>query len=257
MSTKSQQERPSVTCYFAKGGQGKVIAPAFAEGCGGAWQRGGPVRDGWAAIYGVKPETADVWKTIQSRRFWYIDNAYFGRGDFFRITEGAIQHNGKGVPSEYGRARFRQHGVTIEPWRKSGRTVLVCLQSDNFMSLTCGIDPDEYRLTLEANIKKATDREIVIRTKASETTFEQDLQSAWCVITHTSNCAVQAVLAGVPAFVTGPSAALPMGSADLGRIEDPVYPDGRRDWAALLAENQWTVEEIRCGDAWRALRGEK
>lgn len=252
---KLQPAHPSVTCYYAKGGRGKILAPAFAEGCGGFAQKGGPVRDGWAAIYGVKPDTVAVWQKIQARRFWYIDNAYFGRGTFFRITEGSVQHDGVGVPSAEGFRRFRHHGISIKPWQKGGRTILVCLQSDNFMQATCGINPVAYRRMLEEKIREVTDRKLVFRTKASRNSLARDLASAWCVVTHSSNCAVEAVLAGVPVFLTGPSAARAMGCTDLTRIEDPVFPDGRAEWAALLAENQWTVEEIRRGDAWRRLVG--
>ena len=46
-----------------------------------------------------------------------------------------------------------------------------------------------------------------------------------------------------------------MASGELRDIENPPMPDGRADWAARLAANQWTAEEIRAGVAWWALTG--
>ena len=59
-------------------------------------------------------------------------------------------------------------------------------------------------------LRPHTDREIVTRRKALRDLPEQ-LTKAWCVVTHASMVAVDAVIAGVPVYLTGPSIALPMG----------------------------------------------
>ncbi|MDW3204578.1 MAG: hypothetical protein R8L07_03465 [Alphaproteobacteria bacterium] len=244
----------SVICYYAKGGQGKVLAPAFAEGCGGEIQRGGPWRGGVAAFYGVKAETEAAWKAARDSAadWFYIDNAYFGRGSYFRITRNAIQHDGRGTADP---ARFLAHGLTIQEWRRRGDHILVCLQSDNFMMRTCGIDPASWRRGVATALAAHTDRPIVWREKDTARPLRDDFRRCWAVVTHTSNVAVEALLAGIPVFLTGPSAARAMGSGDLSRIEDPPMPDGRPAWAAVLAANQWSLPEIRSGRAWAALQG--
>jgi UDP:flavonoid glycosyltransferase YjiC (YdhE family) len=78
-----------------------------------------------------------------------------------------------------------------------------------------------------------------------EVPFEEDLAEAFCVVTHSSNTAVEAILAGVPAFVLGQSAAQPFACNDLKMIEAPF----------VLADNQWTLKEIREGKAWADLNG--
>jgi hypothetical protein len=250
---------PSVTCYYAKGGGGVRVAPAFAVGCGGRAQRGGVYHGGAAALYGVKSETYGIWQAIRlSRARWfYLDNAYFGRGRFYRVTEGAIQHSGLGdiASDTVAQPRWQRHGLRFKDWRRIGDHILVCDQSDAFLKLVGGVDPMAWRRQVRATIGLNSDRPLVWRSKGSKRALSDDLRKCWAVVTYTSNCAIDALLAGVPIFVLGPSAARPMGQNDLSLIEQPLYPDNREEWAAVLAANQWTLEEMRSGQAWSALNG--
>jgi hypothetical protein len=54
-------------------------------------------------------------------------------------------------------------------------------------------------------------------------------------------------------FVAPSSAAAPIGRTDLAEIEQPIYPD-RAPWLAHLAYNQFSLEEMESGAAWRMLR---
>lgn len=77
----------------------------------------------------------------------------------------------------------------------------------------------------------------------------EDLKGAHALVTYMSNTSVEALLAGVPVFCTGPCAAASMGLHDLAQIEAPYYPDDRQRWFELLAENQWTLKEVAAGMA--------
>ena len=57
----------------------------------------------------------------------------------------------------------------------------------------------------------------------------------------------------MPVFCTGVCAATPMASGPLSNIEEPRLPTRREEWAAALADRQWTVDELRDGVAWRVL----
>ena len=54
-----------------------------------------------AVFYGVDPVTLHIWKRVVegARPYVYIDNGYFNSkwkgGDFYRITAGAMQHQGQ------------------------------------------------------------------------------------------------------------------------------------------------------------------
>jgi hypothetical protein len=57
----------------------------------------------------------------------------------------------------------------------------------------------------------------------------------------------------VPVFPLGKCAASRMGLSDLARIETPYYPGDREQFLWNLAAQQWTLDEIAAGEAWRAL----
>ena len=209
---------------------------------------------GAAAFYGVVGIEHLLRRAIaEGREWWYGDNAYLDavRGKYFRFARNAMQW--PYAPPDY--ARLRAIGVTVRPWRRSGRNVVVVEQSEHFLKL-CG---REYWLgnALRA-IKAQSDRPVKVRRWSRDKAkavrgLAADLKDAWCLVTHMSAAATEAVLAGVPVFVSGPCAAVPMASGDLANIETPKYPDGREEWAARLAAAQWTMDELRSGLAWRTL----
>jgi hypothetical protein len=137
-------------------------------------------------------------------------------------------------------------------------------------ALAEGYQPEEWERWAIAEIKKYSKRTIVYRPKPSwkgakpitgtitsgrEREVEQDLRNAWAVVTHHSNVAVDALVAGVPAFCWG-GVALEMSLQTLARIEDPHFPDGRLQWMADIAYTQWSIAEMRTGLPWVHLKKE-
>ena len=85
-----------------------------------------------------------------------------------------------------------------------------------------------------------------------------DLVGAWALVTHSSAAAVTALLSGVPVFCAPESAAYPM-SSTIGQTGEVVllmhWEEGsRRAWAGVLADNQWTLEEMKYGQCWADLQ---
>lgn len=191
--------------------------------------------------------------------WYYADNAYFdcARGTHFRVAKNALQLGGTVAPDW---KRCAALGLEEQPWQRDGRHIVVVMQSAHFMREVAqwpGGADGWQRLVLQT-LKKHTDRPIVVRhwerDKARRaSSLHQELKGAWAVVTHMSAAANEAVLAGIPVFCTGRCAALPMGLSDLTQIEHPRRPDGRQEWAAMLAARQWTLEEIERGEAWRAI----
>ncbi|MGO1079951.1 hypothetical protein [Inquilinus sp. CA228] len=209
-------------------------------------------------FYGVRPAWRHLWDQAKAegRDWYYADNGYFpvgiDGGQYFRVARNAVQAIAPGWTLADGARRSWAFGFasSVSPWRQDGRTVLVCLQSDEFMATVAGTAID---LALEAG--RHTDRPIVVRRKGDATPIAAALADAWCVVTWSSNCAIDAICAGVPAIVLGQSAAVPMAGTRLEQIEDPPRPDGREAWVGRLAASQWTLDEMARGDCWRALHG--
>lgn len=235
-----------LVCYPQPGkARSRLVLDALATG----W------RDGDAtAFYGV----VGIERQFQAARAgtWiYGDNAYFdsGRGKFFRFARDAFQVSELQAPDF---ERLSRLYVKIKPWRRGGRHVVVVEQSAHFLGVS-GAGSDWLRRTTE-DVGRHTDRPLSIRPWSRDkagaaATLAADLEGAHALVTHMSAAANEALLAGVPVFVTGACAASPMASGALAEIERPRYSSGREEWAAGLAASQWTLQELRDGLAWRTL----
>lgn len=244
---------------------GKVKARNLLEAfCGGA---GGTVveripdrlRPGAAAFYGVTAATRHLWlqARAEGRDWYYLDNAYFDptREVYFRVARNRLQHRGTGDSTG---VRFASLRIGIRPWRAPGRHVLLCPQSDPFMEI-CAEYPGRWARDTLTALKRVTDRELRVRPwhpdkRAWYRSLPEDLRDCACVVTYSSASAITAMLAGVPAIVTADDAiAAAIAGRDLAQVNDPPRPDNREEFCRVVADNQWTLDEMRSGLAWRML----
>ncbi len=253
----SRLEPWMVTCYLNRGGAGNPMIRAFAQGIGCglryAEDETGP-RPGVPIVWGVLRGSDRVvaYAKQSGQYFFYVDHAYFSRGHgvSYRVTRNGYE---AGPVRECPTDRIEGHDVVLKPWQRGERNVLVCPPTDYFMAAHgC---TDWLDRTLEA-LQRHTDRPIVVRRKPQpgETVepLAEALSKAHALVTHSSNVAIEAVVAGVPVFVSPSSAAAPMGLTDLSLIETPAYPD-RDKWLAHLAYCQFSFDEMHSGAAWRML----
>jgi hypothetical protein len=241
--------------YLNRGGGGNPVVAAFAKAVGGrkSYAEDGLV-EGIPVVWGVRRGSKEIIDQAVSRAgfFYFIDNAYFGRGHYnnYRITRNGFE---AGAIRRCPPDRIKALGVEAAPWNRGGEYVLVCPPTEPFMRAHgCGTWLEETLVEL----KRHTDRKIVVRQKprAEETVVPLDdaLRGAHALVTHSSNIAVEAAVAGTPVFVAPTSAAAPVGLTDLSKIESPVFPD-RDPWLAHLAYSQFSFEELGTGQAWRML----
>lgn len=245
-----------VAYYDPNGTTSPKFAYAFAKGCRGSMT---PeidyLFDGPVATFGSPP----VWPLLRTARahgrdVYFGDHGYFGRHKFFRITQNGMQHDGTGSADA---GRFNAFRRPVQPWRTSGRHILVCPNSAVYFGLH-GMSVEEWIIDVRSQLAKYTDREVRVRWKVTAEPIATDLRDAWAVVVFSSAAALDGLIAGVPVFTLAPFAATArMGLADLSRIEDPVYPDGREPFLWNLANNQWTIQEICAGVAWRSLLEEQ
>ncbi|WP_289036478.1 hypothetical protein [uncultured Roseibium sp.] len=246
-----------VTCYVNRGGAGNPVIRAFADSLRcelryaedeTGYRAGIPVV--WGVLRGSDRIVQNARKNNQY--FFYFDHAYFsrGHGKNYRIARNSYEAGAVRVcPGD----RLDVLDIAVQPWRRGGSSILVCPPTEYFMKAHgCPNWLDETLMTL----RHSTDREIVVRRKPKpgETVepIEDAFRRSFALVTHSSNIAIEAAIAGVPVFVSGTSAAAPIGETDFSRIEMPVYPD-RDAWLRHLAYNQYTMAEIADGTAWRML----
>jgi hypothetical protein len=246
-----------MSAFLNRGGAGNPVIRAFAEaiGCRIAYAEDEPeiLRD-IPVVWGVLRGSDRILRAAQAQQlyFFYIDHAYFnrGHGECYRITRNGYEAGPvRSCPPD----RWEACGVRIEPWRKSGREIIVCPPTEYFMQAhNCS----DWLATTLSRLESLTDRPIIVRQKPRSggeiVPLSKALETAHALVTHSSNVAIEAACLGTPVFVAPTSAAAPVGRVDLTDIEKPVYPD-REPWLAHLAYNQFSFEEIRSGEAWRML----
>lgn len=270
MAENSSFGEAHLWCYPSRGKKKALrICRAFAAGCRGATAPAGQpyLYRGAAFFYGWTQETVPLIRECQAQGtdWYYSDNAYyFGRGKFYRVTKNKLMHDGLG---NAGPGRFRKFGIEAKPWRKDGRHILITTQSELFYQARLGTTRAAWTSEVINELRRHTDRDVVICEKPPvkemnnrqphSPEFEAHLHDAWAMVTYSSSTAVKAILEGVPVFSLAASMASPMGLDDLGRIEEPVYPDDREPWLWNLADNQWTKKEMFDGVCWRYLQGER
>lgn len=246
-----------ISCFLNRGGGGNPVVRAFAGAIGARLayaEDEPPVLQHIPVVWGVLRDSDRILAQAkaQSLYFFYIDHAYFdrGHGHSYRITRNGYEAGPiRRCPGD----RVAELGMDTRPWRTGGKEIIVCPPTDYFMEAHgCR---DWLGSTLET-LKGVTDRPIIVRQKpkdgAAAVTLPKALETAHALVTHSSNVAIEAACLGTPVFVAPTSAAAPVGRTDLSQIEEPVYPD-RDPWLAHLAYNQYSLDEIEDGRAWRML----
>lgn len=206
------------------------------------------------------------WCWENNHTFYYMDSGYVGNYRsqanpmgwklWHRIVKNDVQHN---EIIDRPDDRWRKLDYQIRD-RGNGKHILLVTPSDKPCKFY-GVDRNIWIKETVKEIKKYTDRPIVIRDKAPRPrrlhkTIFDDLKNCHAVVTYQSIAAVESVLYGVPAFTLAPTAADPVCDKDLSRIESPTKQDKHKiyKWACHLAYGQFHIDEMRDGTAYKLLK---
>ena len=86
-----------------------------------------------------------------------------------------------------------------------------------------------------------------------DTNFKDTLNNVWAVVNHSSNPAIEAVINGIPVFVSEDSLCHDVGNHSLDNINNPAMPD-RQEWANKLSYTEWFEDEIEKGLPWQRIK---
>jgi hypothetical protein len=249
--------------YKQKGRAYDPILQSFIQGCGGrlsTWAREENTTTP-VVLRGITRHVEMAACRAAGRDFYYIDTGYFGNGKrkfYHRITLNDVQYLGDIInrPGD----RFAATGIQLKKFRP-GSSILLAPPSQKLLNLYNIVLEDWLEQTQE-EIKKHTDRPIVVRTKQGRTarlvddTMEMALdRDVHCLVTFSSIAATEALLLGKPAITLGPNAAAPLCRHQISDIENLNIPtmDEVEAWARHLAYCQFTEPDMRTGTAWRIL----
>ena len=243
----------------------EIVCSALAQGLGcdiavPPWAR--PLETP-AAFYGRERGTlAIVAQCAADGNHWLMaDNGYIGASQYegyYKVSRDGFQCDGTGAPDEKRLmdvlALTGQKFVkNWRPWTKNGH-ILMCLPMIGY-ERTHWFSGIQWRRGITKQIRKLTKRKVRLRYKPGDRRvlkvrpLAADLKDCHALITHDSNIAVEAIMAGVPVFITGTSPAQVFGNVDVATIADPRFDGDRWEWLSILANNQWTLNEIRDGMA--------
>ncbi len=208
----------------------------------------------------------------EGRDFYYTDTGYFGnfkskgnpsgKKQWVRIVKNELQ---KSIIEECPSDRWNNlvkgdNRLEWKGWKKLGDKILLVEpnpKSCNYFNFNF----EEWKSNTINNIKKYSNKSIIIRTKASRgerhynSIYNALDDGIFATVTFNSIAAMESIAYGVPAFVSVPCAASPLALTDLARIETPYYPDETllKKHCYSLAYGQFTQEEIINGTAWKIL----
>ena len=177
-------------------------------------------------------------------------------------------------PSRWNKIR-NDLNIDVQPWRKEGRHILICLQRNGGWSMK-QLPVMQWLPNIIAQIKKHTDRKIVVRAhpgdgKAKEylrlnqpgvristnPTIQQDFVDCHAVVTYNSSPGVAAAVEGIPVYVMDPdprsSQAFDIANTDISTINDPKTFD-RQPWLEKIAMCHFNFDDLRNGTAWKIIK---
>ncbi len=232
-----------------------------------------------AVFYGLTPPLAAALRDYPAagETAVYVDLGYWGRKDGGRFAG----FHKLSVNSRHPTAYFQQRPHTdsramvfnlkAQAWRRAGEHILLVGMGPKGAAAE-GYKPLGWEAQALAHLRQHTTRPVIYRPKPNwerpppldgarqsrpGMSLLHDLTGCHAVVTHHSNAAIEAIAAGVPAFVVE-GAAMPMALSDLAAIDTPAMPAtaARRQWLHDLAWTQFSIAEIARGVAWRHLKDE-
>lgn len=187
--------------------------------------------------------------------WWHVDNGFYWPANGRPTGYYAITFRGL-TPAFIADADRTRLPLRMAAWRQSrGDHVLLALPGMHYGRML-GADMAAWCRTIAERIGAHTDRPILLREKGCSRPLAHDLARAFVVVTHSSKVAIDAVVAGIPSVVEPSNPAAPVCSTDLAEIEAPKMPERDAWWASLMAQ-QFTLDEMRSGFAFRAMLGVK
>jgi hypothetical protein len=217
--------------------------------------------------------------TENKEEWWYVDVGYLTNQitrypipkindydkTYFRIVKGGL-HTIRckvGDGRRVGDLDSKGIDVHFKGWY-TGETkhILIAPSSQTVTYHTNGMSQEEWIKQVIGILGEITDRPIKIRNKPRpnnewwNTDIKDDLIDCHCLVTNMSLSAVDAVMNMVPAITHQNNICSFITSRNLEKIEKPMRP-GRKtmnEWIKMVAENQFTIEEIEKGIAYDTLQ---
>lgn len=197
------------------------------------------------------------------------------RNKSFKIGINGINRDADFANQEFDNKRWPLFEHELRPWNPTGDIIVICGQHDSSEQWKGLPRMSQWIEQQIREIRKYTTRPILVRPHPrnqiqfresdfenvkvrlpkrdfrtyDDTDFKATLTRTWAVVNHSSNPAMEAVIQGIPVFVSESSLCHDVGNVKLADINTPAMPR-RQSWADRLAYTEWFEDEIEKGLPW-------
>ena len=199
------------------------------------------------ASYGILRGTGDIIKEKNSK-FIYLDHGYFNAsfrkftkekrtilndlGGYFRVIRDDLYFNIN--YSNKTTERFNKMQINLKE-KKKGDLIIISEPTSNTLNF---LEINNWTESTVNEIKKYTDREIIIHNKFSEIPLNSLLEKAFAFVSCQSTAGFYAITEGVPAYFTHKSL------SRYGNIENIEKNELNYDLLYIAANSQWKLKEF-------------
>lgn len=201
------------------------------------------------------------------------------RNESFKIGINGINRDADFANQNFDSERWPLFKHALKPWNPTGDMIIICGQHDASEQWLNKPRMGKWIEQQIIEIRKYTTRPILVRPHPrnqipfnekkfdnvkvrlpkrdhrtyDDTDFKAVLARAWAVVNHSSNPAMEAVINGIPVFVSESSLCHDVGNVNIADINTPAMPN-RVQWAHKLSYTEWFEDEIRQGMPWKRIR---
>lgn len=236
----------------------------------------------WSVLWRGRMENYKrIWDEFRStgRPVIVLEVGGLRRNESFKIGINGINRQADFANQEFDGKRWPLFKHTLKPWNPTGDIIVICGQhdaSEQWKGLPKMSTWIEQQIS---EIRKYTARPILVRPHPrntiqfkesdfqnvkvrlpkrdfrtyDDTDFKNTLERTWAVVNHSSNPAMEAIISGVPVFISEDSLCHDVGNLKLCDINTPAMPN-RLGWAQKLAYTEWFKDEIEQGLPWTRIK---
>ena len=201
------------------------------------------------------------------------------RNKTFKIGINGINRNADFANQIFDDKRWPLFEHELRPWNPTGEIIVICGQHDSSEQWKGLPKMSTWIANQITEIRRYTTRPILVRPHPrnsinfneddfknvkvripkrdfrtyDDTDFKATLERTWAVVNHSSNPAMEAVIRGIPVFVSESSLCHDVGNTSLADINTPAMPN-RHTWANKLAYTEWFEDEIEQGLPWARIK---
>ena len=180
--------------------------------------------------------------------WWLIDNGFNkpargGIEGYYSITKNGI------APTMFEDPDMDRLPVEFPDWNPNpDGHVLLTMNGIHFGEMM-NFKRDRWLAKTLYALGQVTQRKVIVRNKETNVPLMEQLGDAWCVVTHSSKTAIDAIRNGIPAVVHEWNPAAAVSSCSLSEVEQPrlATKDELKKWWASLMAQQFTLDEMREG----------